>query len=292
MAMHQNSPQSGFNSQQFQNQQYSAFNGGMQGGVEHKDIYVAGNQHNVQTTKQPGYPFANLQISNPQDLMQVKTSALLLQMQRIQQQIQQMQEMGQPAQMQQLQFQFQRLYQIYLVQQQQRVQPNFQPQNYDQLRFLQQQRQQEKANRIAVEAMAKAALHNADGLPPMPGFPPMSSSQRMMGNPSGVNTGMAELSRHPKPGDPINLGPSIVSKPAPVRSSHTLRCFCNLCICFLFPIFVLYQHCNLLFDFLNTCHIFKHRKINVLCILTKCAKSVVPLVLECNCLKAEIITWL
>lgn len=257
MAMQQNSTQSGFNSQQFQNQQYSAFNGGMQGGVDHKDMYAAGNQHNVPTPQQPGYPFTNLQISDPQDLMQVKTSALLLQMQRIQQQIQQMREMGQPAQMQQLQFQFQRLYQVYVLQQQQRVQPNFQPQNYDQLRFLQQQRQQEKANRIAVEAMAKAALHNADGLSPMPGFPPLSSSQRMMGNPSGVNTGMAELSRHPNPADPINLGPSIVSKPAPVRSSQTSRCCCILCICFFVSsLCFISAHCHLLFDFLNTFHLF------------------------------------
>lgn len=225
MGMLQNSPQSGYNSQQFQNPQYATFNGGVPGGVDHKDMYAAGNQHNMATPQQPRYPFTNLQISDPQDLMQVKTSAILLQMQRIQQQIQQMREMGQPAQMQQLQFQFQRLYQFYVMQQQQRVQPNFQPQNYDQLRFLQQQRQQEKANRIAVEAMAKAALHTADGVPPMPGFPPMSSSQHMMGNPSAANTGMMDLSRHPKPAEPINLGPSIVSKPAPVRSSQTSR-FC------------------------------------------------------------------
>ena len=228
MAIHQNSPQAGYNSQQFQNPQYSAFNGGMPGGVDHKDMYATGNQH--PTPQQPGYPFTNLQISDPQDLMQVKTSALLLQMQRIQQQIQQMREMGQPAQMQQLQFQFQRLYQFYVLQQQQqqRVQPNFQPQNYDQLRFLQQQRQQEKATRIAVEAMAKAALHSTEGMPSMPGFPQMSSGQRMMANPSGMNTGMVDLSRHPKPVDPINLGPSIVSKPAPVRSSQTSRCFFKL----------------------------------------------------------------
>lgn len=225
MAIHQNSPQAGYSSQQFQNPQYSAFNGGMPGGVDHKDMYAGGNQH--PTPQQPGYPFTNLQISDLQDLMQVKTSALLLQMQRIQQQIQQMREMGQPAQMQQLQFQFQRLYQYYVMQQQ-RVQPNFPPQNYDQLRFLQQQKQQEKATRIAVEAMAKAALHSTEGMPSMPGFPQMSSGQRMVANPSGMNTGMVDLSRHPKPADPINLGPSIVSKPAAVRSAQTSRCFFKL----------------------------------------------------------------
>ena len=225
MAMHQNSPQSGYNSQQFQNPQYGSFNGGMPGGVDNKDMYGAANQHNMAATQQRGYPFTNLNMSNPQDLMQVKTSAILLQMQRIQQQIQQMREMGQPAQLQQLQIQFQRLYQVYVMQQQQRMQPNFQPQNYDQLRFFQQQRQQEKANRIAVEAMAKAALHTADGIPSLPGFPQMSSAQRMMGHPSAVNTGMIDLSRHPKPAEPISLGPSIVSKPAPVRSTHTSR-FC------------------------------------------------------------------
>lgn len=225
MAMHQNSPQSGYNSQQFQNQQYGSFNGGMPGGVDNKEMYGAANQHNMAAPQQRGYPFTNLNMSNPQDLMQVKTSAILLQMQRIQQQIQQMREMGQPAQLQQLQIQFQRLYQVYVMQQQQRMQPNFQPQNYDQLRFFQQQRQQEKANRIAVEAMAKAALHTTDGIPSLPGFPQMSSAQRMMGHPSAVNTGMIDLSRHPKPAEPISLGPSIVSKPAPVRSTHTSR-FC------------------------------------------------------------------
>lgn len=225
MAMSQNSPQSGYNSQQFQNAQYAAaFNGGIAGGVD-QDMFTPGNQHNLATPQQPGYSFTNLQMSDPQDLMQVKTSAILLQMQRIQQQIQQVREMGQPSQMQQLQFQFQRLYQIYAMQQQQRVQPNFQPQNYDQLRFIQQRRQQEKANRIAVEAMAKAALHNSDGMPMMPGIPPISSGQRMMGNPAAVNPGMMDLSRHPMPADPINLGPSIVQKPAPVRSSQTSR-FC------------------------------------------------------------------
>lgn len=225
MAMHQNSPQSGYNSQQFQNPQYGSFNGGMPGGVDNKEMYGAANQHNMAAPQQRGYPFTNLNMSNPQDLMQVKTSAILLQMQRIQQQIQQMREMGQPAQLQQLQIQFQRLYQVYVMQQQQRMQPNFQPQNYDQLRFFQQQRQQEKANRIAVEAMAKAALHTTDGIPSLPGFPQMSSAQRMMGHPSAVNTGMIDLSRHPKPAEPISLGPSIVSKPAPVRSTHTSR-FC------------------------------------------------------------------
>ena len=225
MAMHQNSPQSGYNSQQFQNPQYGSFNGGMPGGVDNKEMYGAANQHNMAAPQQRGYPFTNLNMSNPQDLMQVKTSAILLQMQRIQQQIQQMREMGQPAQLQQLQIQFQRLYQVYVMQQQQRMQPNFQPQNYDQLRFFQQQRLQEKANRIAVEAMAKAALHTTDGIPSLPGFPQMSSAQRMMGHPSAVNTGMIDLSRHPKPAEPISLGPSIVSKPAPVRSTHTSR-FC------------------------------------------------------------------
>ena len=224
MAMHQNSPQSGYNSQQFQNPQYGSFNGGMPGGVDNKDMYGAANQHNM-AAQQRGYPFTNLNMSNPQDLMQVKTSAILLQMQRIQQQIQQMREMGQPAQLQRLQIQFQQLYQVYVMQQQQRMQPNFQPQNYDQLRFFQQQRQQEKANRIAVEAMAKAALHTTDGIPSLPGFPQMSSAQRMMGHPSAVSTGMIDLSRHPKPAEPISLGPSIVSKPAPVRSTHTSR-FC------------------------------------------------------------------
>lgn len=223
MAMNQNSPQAGYNSQQFQNPQYAAFNGGIPGGVD-QDMFTPGNQHNMAAaTQQPGYPFTNLQMSDPQELMQVKTSAILLQMQRIQQQIQQMREMGQTSQMQQLQFQFQRLYQIYAMQQQRRVQPNFQPQNFDQMRFIQQRRQQEKANRIAVEAMAKAALHSSDGMPMMPGFSPMSSGQRMMGNPSAVNTGMMDLSRHPMPAEPINLGPSIVQKPAPVRSSQTSR---------------------------------------------------------------------
>lgn len=232
MAMRQNSPQSGYNTQQFQNPQYAALNGGIPGGVD-QNMFTPGNQHNMASPQQPGYPFTNLQISDPQDLMQVKTSAILLQMQRIQQQIQQMREMGQPAQMQQLQFQFQRLYQIYAMQQQQRVQPNYQPQNYDQLRFLQQQRQQEKATRIAVEAMAKAALHNStDGMSMMPGFPPMSSGQRMMGNPSAVNTGMMDLSRHPMPADPINLGPSIVSKPAAVRSSQNSRFCLKHCLSF------------------------------------------------------------
>ncbi|KAL9976050.1 hypothetical protein ACROYT_G013284 [Oculina patagonica] len=223
MAMNRNSPQAGYNSQQFQNPQYAAFNGGVPGGVD-QDMFGPGNQHNMAATpQQPGYPYTNLQMSDPQELMQVKTSAILLQMQRIQQQIQQMREMGQTSQMQQLQFQFQRLYQIYAMQQQRRVQPNFQPQNFDQMRFIQQRRQQEKANRIAVEAMAKAALHNSDGMAMMPGFPPMSSGQRMMGNPSAVNTGMMDLSRHPMPAEPINLGPSIVQKPAPVRSSQTSR---------------------------------------------------------------------
>ena len=225
MAMHQNSPQPGYNSQQFQNPQYAGFNGGMAGGLDHKDMYATGNQRSMASPQQPGYPFTNLQVSDPQDMMQVKTSSILLQMQRIQQQIQQMREMGQPAQMQQLQFQFQRLYQFYVMQQQQRVQANFQPQNYEQMRFLQQQRQQEKANRIAVEAMAKAALLSADGMPGMAGFPPMSSGQRVMGNPPGINNELTDLSRHPKPADPINLGPSIVSKPAPVRSSQSSR-FC------------------------------------------------------------------
>lgn len=239
MAMSQNSPQSGYNSQQFQNPQYAAFNGGIPGGVD-QDMFTPGNQHNMATPQQPGYPFTNLQMSDPQDLMQVKTSAILLQMQRIQQQIQQVREMGQPSQMQQLQFQFQRLYQIYAMQQQRRVQPNFQPQNFDQMRFMQQRRQQEKANRIAVEAMAKAALHNSDGMAMMPGFPPMSAGQRMMGNPSAVNTGMMDLSRHPMPAEPINLGPSIVQKPAPVRSSQTSR-FCL-------------KHCVLLFLFIGICY--------------------------------------
>lgn len=222
MGMHQNSPQSNYNSQQFQNPQYAAFNGGVSSGAD-QDMFNPGNHNNMATPQQPGFTFTNLQMSDPQDLMQVKTSAILLQMQRIQQQIQQMRDMGQPSQMQQLQFQFQRLYQIYAMQQQQRVQPNFQPQNYDQMRFIQQQRQQEKANRIAVEAMAKAALQNSDGRSMMPGFPPMSSGQRMMTNPSAVNTGALDFSRHPMPADPISLGPSIVSKPAPVRSSQTSR---------------------------------------------------------------------
>ena len=225
MGMHQNSPQSNYNSQQFQNPQYAAFNGGVSSGAD-QDMFNPGNHNNMATPQQPGFTFTNLQMSDPQDLMQVKTSAILLQMQRIQQQIQQMRDMGQPSQMQQLQFQFQRLYQIYAMQQQQRVQPNFQPQNYDQMRFIQQQRQQEKANRIAVEAMAKAALQNSDGRSMMPGFPPMSSGQRMMTNPSAVNTGALDFSRHPMPADPISLGPSIVSKPAPVRSSQTSR-FCS-----------------------------------------------------------------
>lgn len=222
-AVHQNLVPTGFSTQQYQNQQFSAFNGGMQSGVDSKEMYTPGNQQTLSTNQQPGYPFTNLQITDPQQLMQVKTSAILLQMQRIQQQIQQMREMGQPAQMQQLQFQFQRLYQLYVMQQQRQVQSKFQNQNFDQLRFLQQQRQQEKANRIAVEAMAKAALHSVDGISAMPGFPPMAPGQGFMGNPQGGNTGMVDLSRHPKPAEPINLGPSIVSKPVPMRNIHTSR---------------------------------------------------------------------
>lgn len=221
-AVNQNLAQTGYSSQQFQNSQFPAFNGGMQSGVESKEMYAPGNQQTLPTSQQQaGYPFTNLQITDPQQLMQVKTSALLLQMQRIQQQIQQMREMGQPAQMQQLQYQFQRLYQFYAMQQRQ-MQSKFQQQNFDQMRFLQQQRQQEKANRIAVEAMAKAALHSVDGLPPMPGFPSMAPGQRLMGNQTG-NTGMVDLSRHSKTADPIHLGPSIVSKPAPMRNTHTSR---------------------------------------------------------------------
>ena len=212
-----------YNSQQFQTPRFSAFNGGISGGgADQEEMYSRGNQHNMTTPQQPRYPFTDFQISNPQDLIQVKTSVILLQMQRIQQQIQQLREMGQPAQTQQLQYQFQRLYQIYVMQQQQRMQPNFQPQNYDQLRFLQQQRQQEKANRIAVEAMAKAALHNTESIEVMSGFPSVTAGQRMMGNPLTVKTGM-DLLRCPQPPDTIRLGPSIVQKPAPVWNSQASR---------------------------------------------------------------------
>ena len=157
------------------------------------------------------YPFTDFSMSNSPGFLHMKTSSVLLQMQRIQQQIQQHRELGQSSQLPQLQHQFQQLYQVYVVQEQQRMQQGYPTQHPEQLHMMRQQQQQDKANRIVVEAMAKAALQNSSTFFPLVGMPSAPSGPRMMGI-AGMSH-MGESARVPRPSEPLQLGPSIVHKP-------------------------------------------------------------------------------
>jgi hypothetical protein len=162
----------------------------------------------------PGYQYPGYGMSAPQGMAGLKTSSILIQMQRHQQQIQQLRDLPQQpqvqAQMQQLQHQFQQLCHVYMLQQQ-RLQQNYQMQSQNQMNYVRQQ-QQDKANRIAVEAMAKSAFQN-EASAMMPQFPSFSpGNQRTM--PAKSNNSMgAERKMPQKPSEPIQLGPSIVNKP-------------------------------------------------------------------------------
>ncbi|KAK3733995.1 hypothetical protein QZH41_009861 [Actinostola sp. cb2023] len=168
-----------------------------------------------------GFQYPGYGISSPQDLAQLKTSSILIQMQRHQQQIQQLRELPQQppqvqAQIQQLQHQFQQLCHAYMLQQQ-RMQQNYQMQNQTNQMFMR-QLPQEKANRIAVEAMAKSAFQN-EANTMMPQFPPFPSNAQR--KPSNGNNGMGvERNMSFKSSEPIQLGPSIVNKPVSRMSSR------------------------------------------------------------------------
>ena len=159
------------------------------------------------------YPLTDM--SESRGLYQVKTSSVLLQMQRIQQQIQQMREMGQLNQLAQLQHRFQQLYQIYAMQEQQRMQQGYSGQHPEQLQMIRQQ-QQQKANRIVVEAMAKAALHNSANPFSMGGIPQMPPGPRMMGIQRFGNQ-FTEAAHMQQSSKPLELGPSLVHKPLASR---------------------------------------------------------------------------
>lgn len=112
----------------------------------------------------PAVPYPQ-QMMNPspnQVSGQLKSAHLLYQLQRLQQQISQVRELpsSNDQQLNQLQQQFGRLYHLYLMDQQ-RQKKQFQTGQltYDQVGILKQQ-QQEKANRIVAEAIAKSALTN------------------------------------------------------------------------------------------------------------------------------------
>lgn len=156
----------------------------------------------------PGYG-----VSSPQDLAQLKTSSILLQMQRHQQQIQQLRELPQQppqvqGQIQQLQHQFQQLCHAYMIQQQ-RMQQNYQVQTQNQMYMR--QLPQEKANRIAVEAMAKSAFQNDPSMM-MPQFPAFPGNQRKVNGNNGMNPADKQTP-FKNSSEPIQLGPSIVNKP-------------------------------------------------------------------------------
>lgn len=192
---------------------YNSFNNPAMLGM---DRYGMGMEENAEgfnpMAQVPGYQYQGYGVSSPQNLAQLKTSSILLQMQRHQQQIQQLRELPQQppqiqAQIQQLQHQFQQLCHAYMIQQQ-RMQQNFQIQNQNQM-FMR-QLPQEKANRIAVEAMAKSAFQNDPSMM-VPQFPPLPGGQRKATNGNEMN---AERNLpFTNSTEQIQLGPSIVNKP-------------------------------------------------------------------------------
>lgn len=180
----------------------------------------------------PGYQFPpGYGMSGPQEMTQLKTSSLLMQMQRHQQQIQQLRDLPQQpqvqAQIQQLQHQFQQLCHVYMMQQQ-RMQQNYQMQSQNQMNYIRQQ-QQDKANRIAVEAMAKSAFQNEAStmMPQFPAFPTHQRTKPVKGN----NSTPGDRNMSQKPSEPIQLGPSIVNKPVSRMSSRLVFHSCS-CIVF------------------------------------------------------------
>lgn len=155
---------------------------------------------------------------------QLKSAHLLYQLQRLQQQITQVRELPSPAKeqpLQQLQQQFSRLYHMYLMDQQ-RQKKHYQSGQmaFDQAGMLKQQ-QQDKANRIVAEAIAKSALKNNSF-----NFQ-VESPIKYFGQPYGspakgpMNYDMKQdkiVQR--KATEPIVLPPSIVNQlPKTVRSS-------------------------------------------------------------------------
>ena len=218
MGMHRNSPnklsmdQQVPLSSQFQNAPADPFMSAQRPMIDNRNVYPGANQHPVSMVGPPGmrYPFQEM-AATPQELLHMKTSAILLQMQRLQQEIQRFRESNidpQHPQLQQMQHQFSQLYHIYVTQEQQRMQHGYQMQQGEQARMLRQPQPQDKANRIAVEALARAALHNNEGHSPM-NFPPMSMMQH------GVTASNIPrpVEKPPKSMDPIKLPPSIVQKP-------------------------------------------------------------------------------
>lgn len=212
LGMHRNSPnkmsvdqQVPFSNQQYPNTSVDPFMSVQR--LANENMYQGANQHPM-SAMPPGmrFPFQEM-ASSPQELLHMKTSAILLQMQRLQQEIQRLRESNvdlQHPQLQQMQHQFTQLYRIYVVQEQQRMQHGFPIQQGEQARMLRQQQPQDKANRIAVEALAKAALHNNEGRSPM-NFPPMSMIQS--------TKPVRPVEKVPKSVEPIKLPPSIVQKP-------------------------------------------------------------------------------
>ena len=194
-----------FSTQQFSNTSVDPFISAQRLGND--NIYQGSNQRPISAMPSGmRFPFQEM-ASSPQDLLHMKTSAILLQMQRLQQEIQRLRESNvdpHHPQLQQMQHQFSQLYRIYVVQDQQRMQHGFPLQQGEQARMMRQQQPQDKANRIAVEALAKAALRNNEGHSPM-NFPPVSMIQ---------STKPARTVEKPtKSTEPIKLPPSIVQKP-------------------------------------------------------------------------------
>ncbi|XP_032220278.1 chromodomain-helicase-DNA-binding protein 8 isoform X2 [Nematostella vectensis] len=204
-------------------QMYNSYGNPAMGGYMGGEV-PDGMTSNPMGGPQGGYPpYQGYGMPNQQDVAHLKTSSVLLQMQKVQQQIQQLREMPQQAQnqvqpqIQQLQHQFQQLCHVYMMQQQ-RMQQGYPMQaQQDQMQFIQQQKHQDKANRIAVEAMAKAAFQN-EGSSMMQRFQQMQQqhAQAIGGKPMQGNDRSSVMMKS----EPLPLGQSIVNKPTASRTAR------------------------------------------------------------------------